>query len=190
MASPTVTSIATGTFTVTSTATQYSVNIAVPAAATTGIQILFTVGAQISGTWTIGNVQLEPGTVATPFERQLYNAQLAQCQRYFAQFGGSSTNDNVGAGQAIAAGAAQISIRFPVPMRTNPTLDTFTASNWSVLNGSASLVACTAIALAGGQTSVYGTQLSITVASGLTAGQGSSLLANTVNARLPLNAEL
>jgi hypothetical protein len=190
LASPTVTSIATGTFTVTSTATQYSVNIAVPAAATTGIQILFTVGAQISGTWTIGNVQLEPGTVATPFERQLYNAQLAQCQRYFAQFGGSSTNDNVGAGQAIAAGAAQISIRFPVPMRTNPTLDTFTASNWSVLNGSASLVACTAIALAGGQTSVYGTQLSITVASGLTAGQGSSLLANTVNARLPLNAEL
>ena len=83
LASPTVTSIATGTFTVTSTATQYSVNISIPAAATTGIQILFTVGAQIGGTWTIGNVQLEPGTIATPFERQLYNAQLAQCQRYY-----------------------------------------------------------------------------------------------------------
>ena len=87
LASPTVTSIATGTFTVTSTATQYSVNITVPAAATTGIQILFTVGAQISGTWTIGDVQLEPGTIATPFERQLYNAQLAQCQRYYEGVG-------------------------------------------------------------------------------------------------------
>jgi hypothetical protein len=115
---------------------------------------------------------------------------LAQCQRYFTQFGGSSTNDNVGAGQAVATTAANISVRFPVTMRTNPTLDTFTASNWSALNGGGSLIASTAIALLGGQTSVYGTYLQATVASGLTVGQGSSLLANTVNARLPFNAEL
>lgn len=82
LASPTRTQIATGTFTVTSTVTRYSTNISVPAAATTGIEIVFTVGAQISGTWTIGNVQLEPGTVATPFERRSYGAELALCQRY------------------------------------------------------------------------------------------------------------
>jgi len=82
LASPTRTQIATGTFTVTSTVTRYSTQISVPAAATTGIEIVFTVGAQTSGTWTIGNVQLEPGTVATPFERRSYGQELALCQRY------------------------------------------------------------------------------------------------------------
>jgi hypothetical protein len=84
LASPTRTQIATGTFTVTSTVTRYSTNISVPAAATTGIEIVFTVGAQTSGTWTIGNVQLEPGTVASPFERRSYGQELALCQRYFS----------------------------------------------------------------------------------------------------------
>ena len=83
LASPTRTQIATGTFTVNSTVTRYSTNISVSGAATTGIEIVFTVGAQTSGTWTIGNVQLEPGTVATPFERRSYGQEVALCQRYY-----------------------------------------------------------------------------------------------------------
>ena len=83
LASPTRTLIATGTFTVNSTVTRYNANISVPAAATTGIEIVLTVGAQTSGTWTIGNVQLEAGTVATPFERRSYGQELALCQRYY-----------------------------------------------------------------------------------------------------------
>jgi len=82
LASPTVTSISTGTFTVSSTVTRYNVQIAIPSAATTGLQIVLSVGAQTSGTWTIGNVQLEAGSIATPYERQIYSDQLAQCQRY------------------------------------------------------------------------------------------------------------
>ena len=85
LASPTRTQIATGTFTVNSTVTRYSTNISIPAAATTGIEIVFTVGAQASGTWTIGDVQLEPGTVATPFERRSYGQELVLCQRYYEQ---------------------------------------------------------------------------------------------------------
>jgi hypothetical protein len=83
LASPTRTQIATGTFTVNSTLTRYSTQISIPSAATTGIEIVFTVGAQISGTWTIDNVQLEPGTVATPFERRLIGQELLLCQRYY-----------------------------------------------------------------------------------------------------------
>jgi hypothetical protein len=83
LASPTVTSIATGTFTVNSTLTRYNVNISIPSAATTGIQIELSVGAQISGTWNIGNVQLELGSVATPFEQRPIGLELALCQRYF-----------------------------------------------------------------------------------------------------------
>lgn len=82
LASPTRTQIATGTFTVTSTLTRYNTQISIPAAATTGIEIVFTVGAQTSGTWTVGNVQLEAGSVATPFERRS-GQMLALCQRYY-----------------------------------------------------------------------------------------------------------
>jgi hypothetical protein len=80
---PTRTQIATGTFTVTSTVTRYTANIAIPAAATTGVEVVFTVGAQISGTWTIGNVQLELGLVSSTFESKSYGAELALCQRYY-----------------------------------------------------------------------------------------------------------
>lgn len=80
---PTKTQIATGTFTVTSTVARYTANIAIPAAATTGIEVVFTVGAQISGTWTIGNVQLELGLVNSTFEQRSYQQELGLCQRYY-----------------------------------------------------------------------------------------------------------
>lgn len=84
--SPTRTQIATGTFTVNSTINRYSTIIAIPAAATTGIEVVFSVGAQTSGTWSIGNVQLEMGTSATPFERRSYGYELLLCQRYYENF--------------------------------------------------------------------------------------------------------
>ena len=84
LASPTVTQIATGTFTVSATVTNFSANISVPAAATTGVQILFTVGALTAGlTWTIGNVQFEKGSTATSFEYRPYGTELMLCQRYY-----------------------------------------------------------------------------------------------------------
>ena len=117
LASPTRTQIATGTFTVNSTVTRYNTQISIPAAATTGIEIVFTVGAQTSGTWTIGDVQLEPGSVATPFERRSIGQELALCQRYyqhtiFVRIGGLSSSGIGfhGAGQLL------------VEMRTAPTM--------------------------------------------------------------------
>jgi len=99
LASPTRTQISTGTFTVTSTRTQYSTNISIPSAATTGIEIVFTVGAQTSGTWIIDSVQLEKGSTATSFDYRPYGTELALCQRYF-ELGylasGSRNSDNYG----------------------------------------------------------------------------------------------
>ena len=114
LASPTVTSIATGTFTVTSTVTRYNAQISIPSAATTGLQIVLSVGAQTSGTWTIGNVQLEPGSVATPYERQIYSDQFSQCLRYYM-----ATLWYV---SAITGGNAVTGITYPTTMRTSPTV--------------------------------------------------------------------
>lgn len=150
LASPTVTQIATGTFTVGATVTNFSTNISIPAAATTGLQILFTVGALTEGlTWTIGNVQLEKGSLATPFDWRAYETELALCQRYFEK--------NVPQGTAILAattapfqtvqrnsiltGEWYFTQPFKVVKRTAPTVVTYpytTSTNtgrWSSNNG-------------------------------------------------------
>lgn len=121
LASPTRTQIATGTFTVTSTATRYSTNISIPAAATTGIEIVFTVGAQTSGTWTIGDAQLERGTVATPFERRSFGDELAICQRYYIDSRAGGSAENLIIGQALSSARIGASVFFPTTMRTTPS---------------------------------------------------------------------
>ena len=78
-----LTSIATGTFTVNSTLTQYSTQISLPANASNGIAIVLQVGAQTSGTFKIGNVQLEKGTTATSFDYRPYGTEFQLCQRYY-----------------------------------------------------------------------------------------------------------
>ena len=153
LASPTRTQIATGTFTVTSTVTRYSTNISVPAAATTGIEIVFTVGAQTSGTWTIGNVQLEPGPVATPFERRPIGAELALCQRYFHRPNTSYSHQAFGT--AISNSYTQI--WFPVSMRVAPSI----TATWSAgINATAStIVALGAVGATAAITCATGTNI-------------------------------
>jgi hypothetical protein len=131
LASPTVTSIATGTFTVTSTVTNFSANISIPAAATTGLQILFTVGALTAGlTWTIGNVQLEKGSVATSFDYRPYGTELALCQRYFEKsyltsvVPATSTNVGMASSYVPATGSTQLGfyIKFGTTKRTTASM--------------------------------------------------------------------
>lgn len=128
LASPTVTQIATGTFTVNSTLTRYSTSISIPAAATTGIQIVFTVGAQTSGTWIIGNCQLESGG-QTSFERRQYGQELALSQRYYQTF---SYGITMWAGDGNGYGQRQ---PFPVPMRATPTSSSSLTSSVNQASG-------------------------------------------------------
>ena len=123
LASPTITQIATGTFTVSATVTNFTTNISVPAAATTGIQILFTVGALTAGlTWTIGNVQLEKGSTATSFDYRPYGTELALCQRYYEVIGGSF------GGNAYSTTYFMGASGFRVIKRATPTLALLTTS--------------------------------------------------------------
>ena len=123
LASPTRTQIATGTFTVTSTLTNYSTNISIPAAATTGVEIVFTVGAQTSGTWVVGNIQLEKGSTATSFDYRPYGTEFALCQRYYWRATNESDLTTFGIG-VIASGTTvnRGYTALPVKMRAKPTL--------------------------------------------------------------------
>lgn len=168
---PTKTQIATGTFTVSSTLTQYTTNISIPAAATTGIEILFTVGAQTSGTWSIGNVQFEVGSVATPYERQIYSDQLAQCQRYLP-LATVGTGYNY-AGQCFGTTSARIFIPFSVKARAAPT-GISTSGTVGVVNSGGNRTGTVAFSTG----NIDGCELSASSATGLTAGNSTMLYAD------------
>lgn len=70
-----------------------------------------------TGAWTadIANVQLEFGSVATPFEHRSYGEELALCQRYF-QFASGMF------GTAASSTQVNSSVLLPTPMRAAPTL--------------------------------------------------------------------
>ncbi|MCG8993332.1 phage tail protein [Laribacter hongkongensis] len=130
LASPTRTQIATGTFTISATEATYSAQIAIPAAATTGIEIVFSGGALLATqTLTIGDVQLEPGVVATPFELRPAAAELALSQRFYEVTMFTLGIYNGGA----VTGACFGNVPFKVTKRATPSiaLSSLTYSNSS-----------------------------------------------------------
>jgi len=79
----TKTQIATGTFAATSTLTRFSASFACPENVRRGLEIIFTVGAQTSGTWVIGNAKLELGATATAFVSPDAASELDKCLRAY-----------------------------------------------------------------------------------------------------------
>jgi hypothetical protein len=64
----------------------------------------------------IAQVQVEPGPVATPFERRPIGTELALCQRYYSVTVATTRGYNAGSGFVDTA------VRWPVTMRATPTV--------------------------------------------------------------------
>ena len=86
--------------------------------------------ATVNATWQITGVQLEAGSVATPFERRPYGTELALCQRYYTQSYDmgtvAGTPTSVGAifgsvGAFNSTSLKSVMVFYPVTMRTAPT---------------------------------------------------------------------
>lgn len=134
------------------------------------------------GTFT--DVQLEKGTLTTPFEVRSWGQELALCMRYFVQYGpyyGHSL-----AGNCYSATLALFAVRFVVPMRAGPTVSISAASDFrSVTNNST-------IVFTGFSTSYPlpdSVRLDFT-SSGMVAGQGTLLESVNANSRISFSAEL
>ena len=110
----------------------------------------YTTASQVNFFDTIGNVfamtgvQVELGTVATPFENRLFSTELALCQRYYEKSFPLTTAvaSNAGTSAGAATATAQVNnqrfstfVKFAVNKRTTGIVSTFApdagTSNWS-----------------------------------------------------------
>jgi hypothetical protein len=137
----------------------------------------------------ITGVQLEKGSTATSFDYRPYGTELALCQRYHYKLTSPANSTPIAEGHNISTTAGRYFINFPVTMRTRPTAlnSSGTAPDWEIYQ--AALTTCS-VAPTFSAASVWGSQITATVASGLTAGQGSTLYFRATAAWLEWSAEL
>jgi hypothetical protein len=149
------------------------------------INIIFRIPDNTTTTVDFAQVQVEEGSIATPFEQRPIGVELALCQRYFHSLGGDtayqSINTVVWYGSTDAAGF----FRHPVQMRVAPTIGK--TGDWTLL-GSGGTVSQTINADQNGPKT---TQFGFSGGSGGTSGQATLIRVNNDNNfRLTFSAEL
>ena len=138
--------------------------------------------------WQITGVQLEAGSVATPFEFEDFSTTLAKCQRYYIRHTGG--NGNYAPYSFVTCGTSTLAdaiLTLPTTMRASPTAVEF--STIAIAESGGGIFAVTALSISqSNQTYVL---MLVTVASGLTVFR-TALLANNNSATgyLAISAEL
>jgi len=94
-------------------------------ASDTSVRFLITYNATATNeTFYITGVQLEVGSVATPFEHRSYGEELALCQRYYYKLAAEDTFTNFFQASWRATTDARGVVPFPVTMRAIPSIST------------------------------------------------------------------
>ena len=144
----------------------------------------------LSATWFITGVQLEIGSIATPFQTATGTIQgeLAACQRYYYRLN-LNTGKNFGSGMNNTTTGTLI-INFPVPMRVTPSAleQSGTAADYTLLTSVTTVTAGTTVPTAQTFTDINA-RFNIVTAGGLVAGACIGRAANA-DAFLGWSAEL
>ena len=96
-----------------------------------------------SNNFYVTGVQLEMGSVATPFEHRSFGEELSRCERYFQCMKGPSSVEGgtsercYGVAHTYSTSRALWTFQFKTEMRTSPTVSINTISNIQVLSASA-----------------------------------------------------
>ena len=133
----------------------------------------------------ITGVQLEVGSVATPFERMDYGRELIMCQRYYQRYSPSG-GVLVIYGYWDGTNAYIGNVIFPVTPRTTPTgIGVSSASNFNINNSAVGNPTATSVVFNSG--SNLGFEIYATVASGgSSTGKAAKLYSNTTSAWIEL----
>jgi hypothetical protein len=181
---------------------------------TNGLSLYFSFGAganfsgPANGTWQVGNfvsangavsivgtngavvritgVQLEKGSVATPYDYVDYNTELLRCQRYCQAI----SNGCRVLSQAVLATVARAIFPHTVPTMKpiSAIVVSGTMSNYVMTNSAFNPLTATAIALIVSN-STNTTELNVTCATGLVAGNASLLLIGGTGTKIVANAD-
>jgi len=169
-----------GSVNLTTSWVRYTTNGTVPSNATQiSVRTFYsptgTAGADDS--YSITGHQFELGSVPTTFTRAggTIQGELAACQRYLPAITTTAASE-IGTGFNISTTQPFVIIPFQVPARVAPTGITATAANYAVRNSSGTTISLTAIAF-NNASPTAGAVLG-TVASGLVAGNGTSMQLN------------
>lgn len=144
----------------------------------------------VAFTFDLAQVQLEEGSVATPFETRPYGVELALCQRYYYRITANGIGNILATGYNNQTTTSQQFISFPITMRIAPTAieQSGTATDYAILHSNSAVV-CSAVPVIQSAT-VGGCRVTCTVAAGLTVGQGAMVYAATASAYFGFSAEL
>jgi hypothetical protein len=146
-------------------------------------------GATLNNYWQITGVQLEVGSVATPFEFEDFSTTLAKCQRYYQTVKSDTSGFTYFANGTVNTATEVI---FPLPlrvtMRTTPSFSVSAAADFILSSGSSTVNSFSA---GGGGSANMMVFFTTTTGATFTANTSRTLLANNnATAELRASAEL
>lgn len=148
-------------------------------------QVLVGVELDASATIYLDNAMLVISQSAWDFVPLTPHEDLARCLRYYQRFSPSTSNTGIGSGQAGSTTQAYISLPILAEMGGNPSLTVSATSDWSLWLANTTVQAATAISL-NGNGAGRSVQLGVQVASGLVAGNATTLVSSNTTAWLAL----
>lgn len=134
-------------------------------------------------TFYLTGVQLELGTVATPFEYLPYSESLNLCKRYFAKYSATSSSSVFGAGSWATTTLGYVFLKYEQQMRSAPTI---TLSGMTLSNGAQKTYSSTGTIYAGTDSALIGVNTSTTAV----AGHGAILQASSASGYITISSEL
>ena len=136
----------------------------------------------------ITGLQMEIGSVATPFEHRSFGEELLLCQRYYHRHESDGSSQNMfGVGFCDGTNNATVQIHFPTTMRTQPSAleTTGTAGDYAIREGGGDVLTCNAVPSMSGDSTANVAVLGFTTSSSLT--QHSGCMGRAVNSGVHLS---
>lgn len=183
-----------GTATLTTSWQRFSFSIFVPVGTNEIAFYFYEAPTGTAGTndyFDITGVQLEEGPIATPFERRSYGQEFALCCRYYEiiETGGNTPLRFGNDGMCISSTVALFQVGGFYPKRSTPVATLSAGNTFAVVNSAGNLIQGTASNVI--NYGFHNASVTVTVASGLTAGNSAQLYAAAgQTGRIQLSSEL